>query len=124
MEDWSCRGMWPVVVSARGKTIDVSPIANLLSLIVEDCAPKQVWLFGSRARGTAGPESDWDLLVVVPDDTEENRFDPLFAWQFHERARIRADVILCRWSEFREDCTTPNTLVYEAYHDGVLIYEC
>ncbi len=117
------REVQPLAVTSRGQTIDVTPIASLLALIVEECAPEQVWLFGSRARGTAGPESDWDLLVVVPDETDESRFDPLYAWQFHQRAGIRADVILCRASEFREDCTTPNTLTYEAYHAGVLIYE-
>lgn len=31
------------------------------------CAPKRIWLFGSRARGDAHPGSDWDLLVIVAD---------------------------------------------------------
>jgi hypothetical protein len=32
-------------------------------------APQRVTLFGSAARGEAGPDSDIDLLVVVDDDT-------------------------------------------------------
>ena len=31
-------------------------------------------LFGSRARGTARPDSDIDLLVVMPDGTDRRRF--------------------------------------------------
>lgn len=27
--------------------------------------PDQILLFGSRARGTAGPYSDWDVLIVT-----------------------------------------------------------
>jgi predicted nucleotidyltransferase len=29
--------------------------------------PRGVWLFGSRARDTARPQSDWEILVVVDD---------------------------------------------------------
>lgn len=112
-----------VAASARSRTIDLSPIAGLLELVVRECNPDQVWLFGSRARGMAEPESDWDLLVVVPDDTDEGRLDPLFAWQLHTRAKVRADIVLCRTSEFREDKSTPNTLAFEAHHAGVLVYE-
>jgi hypothetical protein len=32
--------------------------------------PRRVILFGSMARGEAGPDSDNDLLVVLDDDTE------------------------------------------------------
>ena len=38
----------------------------------------EVWLYGSRARGTANEESDWDVLVLTPQETvttaEESRF--------------------------------------------------
>ena len=38
----------------------------------------EVWLYGSRARGTARPDSDWDVLVLSPNATlttaEEGRF--------------------------------------------------
>jgi hypothetical protein len=39
----------------------------LSDTIVMACTPHAVWLFGSRARGNARPDSDVDLLVVVPD---------------------------------------------------------
>lgn len=38
----------------------------------------EVWLYGSRARGTAHEESDWDVLVLTPQPTltttAESRF--------------------------------------------------
>ena len=34
---------------------------------------KEVWLFGSRARGDALPDSDFDILVVAEGDLSETR---------------------------------------------------
>ena len=31
------------------------------------CPDADLRLYGSQARGEAGPDSDWDLLVLVPD---------------------------------------------------------
>ena len=79
-------------------------------------------MFGSRARGDAEATSDWDLFIVVPDDL--GAADDLFAgYRLRRETRIRADVILCPLSEFREDRDTPNMLAYEAAHHGVTIYE-
>jgi predicted nucleotidyltransferase len=85
--------------------------------------PEQIWLFGSRARGDAGPESDWDLFVVVPDDIQESDLDPLVAWQLQRGSGVYADVIACRACEFHEDLDTVNTLSYAVVSEGVLIYE-
>ncbi|MGI8552530.1 MAG: nucleotidyltransferase domain-containing protein [Dehalococcoidia bacterium] len=35
--------------------------------LVERLRPERIYLFGSRARGDAGEESDYDLMVVAPD---------------------------------------------------------
>ena len=43
------------------KTID-----RMVRRIVRRFHPDRVILFGSHARGTAGPDSDVDLLVVMP----------------------------------------------------------
>ena len=43
------------------KTID-----RMVQRIVDRFHPDRVILFGSHARGTAGPDSDVDLLVVMP----------------------------------------------------------
>ncbi|WP_346660328.1 nucleotidyltransferase domain-containing protein [Nannocystis pusilla] len=43
-------------------------------------------MFGSRARGEATEDSDWDLLVVVPDDTPDDELDPLVAWQLRKES--------------------------------------
>jgi hypothetical protein len=36
--------------------------------LVEAYHPERIYLFGSKARGDAGPDSDFDLMVIVSDD--------------------------------------------------------
>jgi predicted nucleotidyltransferase len=80
-----------------------------------------IWLFGSRARGVATGESDWDLLVVVPDDVADVD-DPMAAWRLMKHSGVRSDLVPCRATEFEDARETPNTLAYEASHHGILIY--
>ena len=82
-----------------------------------------VWLFGSRARGEARTDSDWDLLVVVPDDLPEREYDWRAAWEVRNGTGVSADVIGCSASDFRDAREIANTLSYEATHFGVLLYE-
>ena len=42
-------------------------LAEIVRRLVEAYQPERVYLFGSHARGEAGPDSDYDLMVVVPD---------------------------------------------------------
>lgn len=42
-------------------------LSEIIRLSAECRAIEQVMLFGSRARGDAGPRSDYDLLVTAPD---------------------------------------------------------
>ena len=41
-------------------------IGRMVNRIVKRFHPEKVILFGSQARGEAGPDSDVDLLVVMP----------------------------------------------------------
>jgi predicted nucleotidyltransferase len=43
-------------------------IAAITGRLVDYYQPERIYLFGSAARGDAGPDSDLDFCVVVPDD--------------------------------------------------------
>jgi uncharacterized protein len=108
---------------ARGNAIDLRPVQALLDRLVSSWHPRDIWLFGSRARGTAVPDSDWDLLVVVPDDLAPPRFDdPMTVWKVKQGTGVRADVFLCRATEFDDDRRTHNTIAYDAAVEGVQIW--
>lgn len=82
-----------------------------------------MWLFGSRARGDATPDSDWDLFVVIDDSAEEDELDPGVGRRLRRECGVRADVIPWRASEFAEFRRTPNTLAYSVAREGVLLHE-
>ena len=45
-------------------------LAEMVRRLVAAFAPESIYLFGSRARGEAGPDSDYDLLMVLSDSAE------------------------------------------------------
>ncbi len=94
----------------------------LLSRILEKMRPVEVWLFGSRAHGPSRPGSDWDLLVVLPDEATEDDLDPMRAWQAVRDLRIPADVIPVRKTEFEEARDHAGTLVRTVVGEGRRIY--
>jgi predicted nucleotidyltransferase len=110
-------------IQPADRHIDVGAIRPLLERIVARWRPLQVWLFGSRARGDATPESDWDLFVVIDDSADDAELDPGVGRRLRRECGVRADVIPWRASEFAEFRSTPNTLAYSVATDGVLLHE-
>lgn len=102
--------------------VDLGPARRLLEEIIARWDPLQIWLFGSRARQEEKPDSDWDFLVVVPDNVGEAELDPAVGWQLRVRGGVPADVIPCRATDFGSARNTVNTLSYEVAHHGLLAY--
>ncbi|MCW5773490.1 MAG: nucleotidyltransferase domain-containing protein, partial [Rhodospirillaceae bacterium] len=75
--------------------------AALLDAVVAYFKPRRVILFGSHARGTARPDSDYDLLVVTEDDAPAERLTLRAGYEARRGFRGAADVVPCRESTFR-----------------------
>lgn len=91
----------------------------LVSRIVRDADPLAVWLFGSRARGEARADSDWDLLVVLPDEADDALLDPVFGWRLQRDSGIRADVLTATRSDLDAVWGVPNTIGYVLAQEGI-----
>jgi len=53
--------------------MDHPALAGLVKQIVDLAHPLRIILFGSAVRGTLGPDSDLDLLVVMPEGVHRRR---------------------------------------------------
>ena len=85
---------------------------------------EKVILFGSRARGEAREDSDWDILVVA-----SGRVDRWVKVELSARVRVRlldllrvpADVVIVSWDHWRKYHKTPGTILYPASREGIQI---
>lgn len=50
--------------------VDDPILAEIVRRLVQAFDPEQIYLFGSHAQGEEGPDSDYDLMVVVAQTTE------------------------------------------------------
>ncbi len=85
--------------------------------------PEQLWLFGSRARGDVGPDSDWDLLLVVGDDApaELRRSRP--AYEAMIGLEHGADVLVWTRSRFDAEAQLWASLPRAVVDEGVLLHD-
>lgn len=93
-------------------------LARLVELCKTELGAAEVWLFGSRARGEAGPGSDWDLLAVLPDGAAAAD-DPLRAWAVKRLSGLPADLLTVTLADFRDAQGTVNTLSHAVAREGV-----
>ena len=42
-------------------------LVSIVDRLIGIYHPERIYLFGSAARGEAGPDSDYDIMIVVPD---------------------------------------------------------
>jgi len=105
----------------NGHPIDLAPAWPLLDRVLREWAPQRIQLFGSRARGDAYRDNDWDFLVVVP-AASSAAADPLVPWR-PGRDTVRADLVVYSSQDFEAERVVPNTLAYEAASTGVAVHE-
>ncbi len=75
-------------------------LTEIVRRLVDAYQPERVYLFGSKARDDAGPDSDYDLLLVVPDDTTPERRRSRLAYRVLQGTATAADVMVCTHSCF------------------------
>jgi predicted nucleotidyltransferase len=80
--------------------------------------------YGSRARDTAGPESDIDLLITAPDAWLEghHRFEVLNQlWDELAQADVSLDLLLYSQQECQERRHWRSDVIGRAYREGRLL---
>ncbi|MGE5515173.1 MAG: nucleotidyltransferase domain-containing protein [Bacteroidota bacterium] len=107
---------------AQTASTDDPSLTKVLDRIVPAMQPEAVYLFGSRARGTNREDSDYDLLVVMPDDTPPEKLNMLRAFEATRGLGVAVEVIPCRRSIFERKKLVPGTLSRTVWAEGRLVY--
>jgi predicted nucleotidyltransferase len=99
---------------------------EMVQVIVREIDPEQVYLFGSRARGNARPDSDVDLLIVETDPPSRpgSRWGKLVRLsQLLGQFRVPNDVLIYSRPEVERWRPSINHVVARALREGKLLYE-
>jgi len=97
-------------------------LAEVVKRLVAAYQPERIFLFGSAARGEAGPDSDYDLLVIVPDDASEERRRSRLAYTALRGTGIAADVLVCTHRYFAERLHLRASLPATVLREGKLLH--
>src|SRR5712692_7549942 len=83
---------------------------------------RRIILYGSRARGTASPDSDFDLLVVAAEPVSKREEIQRLRRAVHDLP-YPVDVWVMGEREFKETKDVIGGLAYPAHKYGVVLYE-
>ena len=103
------------------KTTSEAQIDRMVKRIVKKFHPERIILFGSHARGEAGPDSDVDLLVVMP--VEGSKLDKAVDIGVALHDAVPKDIIVSRPEDFLWRREIVGTIEYAASWEGKLLYE-
>jgi predicted nucleotidyltransferase len=102
--------------------IDTGIIVEIIRRIVRVVDPMKVILFGSRARGDARPDSDFDLLVVrESDNPRHERSAPIYTALAD--VPVEVEVMVYTPAEIEEWQEVPQAFVTTAVREGKVLYE-
>lgn len=97
-------------------------LALVVRKLVEAYHPESIYLFGSVARGDADADSDYDLLIVVPDDASPERRRSRLAYQVLLGTGTAVDALVCSHSWFSARVHLRASLPGTVLREGKLLH--
>ena len=105
------------------KTDSLPPkLKEAVGRLVDAYQPERVYLFGSWARGDAGPDSDFDLLLVVPDTAPTERRRSRLVYELLWDVGVAADVLVWTRDRFESRLPLKASLPSTVLREGKLLY--
>jgi predicted nucleotidyltransferase len=111
-----------------GTTTEVSEdlLLQMARVIVREVEPESVILFGSHARGEAGPDSDVDLLVIEREpfgQKRRRRREAALLWRALAHIPVPKDIVVYSQQEAAAWRDSPGHILAEALREGRVLYE-
>jgi predicted nucleotidyltransferase len=106
--------------SSAGPDIELIHLAS--RRIADRYGPERIMLFGSCASGTAGPDSDADILVVM-DVQGSRRRQTLDILRLVADIDLPKDIFIATPQEYEKYRDIPGTLTSIAFRTGTTLYD-
>lgn len=107
---------------ARASSADDKVLGVIVDRLVQIYHPERIYLFGSAARGDAGQDSDYDLMIVVPDSTPREERDPGLAYRAVWRLGAAVDPLVWTRTQFDSRLHLNASLPATVQREGKLLY--
>ncbi len=109
-------------LTTRTPSADDPIVSVLVRRLVEIYHPDRIFLFGSSARGDAGPDSDYDIMVVVPDSAPPHLVDCAPAYRALRGLGIAKDILVWTRTEFDKRLHLKASLPSTILREGILLH--
>ena len=97
-------------------------LGEIVRRLVAAHDPERVYLFGSKARGDDGPDSDYDILMVVGQDTQPAYRRAQRAYASLAGLATAVDVVVWTRSAFDERLHLKASFPATVVREGKLLY--
>lgn len=95
---------------------------EIIHRLVQGLSPDRIYLFGSQARGQAGPDSDIDLLLVIPNSELPRHQREATTYDLLWGLTVPVDVIVMTRAEFQRASRVKTSLAATAQAQGQIVY--
>jgi uncharacterized protein len=97
-------------------------LRDIVHRLTEAYRPLRIYLFGSHARNEAGPDSDYDIAIVVPDDVPPERRSSRLAYKALRGTGTAVDVVVWTAGAFEDRLGLRASLPTTVVREGRLLY--
>jgi len=98
-------------------------LEGIIDCIVEAVSPDRLVLFGSRAKGTNTPSSDFDILVVIDDGGNERDVSrKIYRAMVDRGVSSDVDIIVVSPRKLEEQRHNRTLIYHHALEEGVVVY--
>jgi predicted nucleotidyltransferase/HEPN domain-containing protein len=110
-------------LASKPPSADNPVLDEVARRLVETCHPDRIYLFGSAARGQASVDSDYDFLLVVPDDTPRDVLSGRRPHQAVSDLGLFTDMVVYTRTYFGERLHLVSSMPATVVREGRLLYD-
>lgn len=100
---------------------DPQVVDRMIQTVVASVRPLRIILFGSAARGDMGPDSDLDLLVVMPQGTHRRKTAQRLYRQM-SGVGVPFDIVVAKPEDLELHHSNPGLIYQTILREGTEVY--